>query len=396
MRALPALAAVLVLACILLEPARAAPTEQQQQAQARLEAVRAEIDKLTQAQHVAAAEKEAINRKLLQQARAVDEAAAALREDNHKLAELESELARLQQQRQAVAARLATQQDALAELLRATYKLGQGSELRMLLGHVARCPPQSMDAGCASGEHMLSRLQRALAYSHYFQQDRSRKIRALLTDLDEQRKLEDEVALQTQLVRTQRDLNRERHDSLVEARQKQQQLLARAKADMDKRGARIGSLQQQRESLEDLLEKLRDVFADIPVALPDEQPFGKRRGELPWPLSGPASEYKEGILIATSAGSKVRAVAHGRVAFADWIRGYGMLVIIDHGDGWMSLYGDNESLLRRVGDWVNTGDVIATSGLDATGTSGLFFALRHDGEPVAPLRWLGKPPASSD
>ncbi|HXD51159.1 MAG TPA: peptidoglycan DD-metalloendopeptidase family protein, partial [Burkholderiales bacterium] len=123
------------------------------------------------------------------------------------------------------------------------------------------------------------------------------------------------------------------------------------------------------------------------------------RGRLAWPLRGRIAErfgaaadgdrLGQGVLIAIAGGSEVHAVSHGRVVYADWLRGYGLLLIIDHGDGYLSLYGYNETLLKDVGDWVDAGDVVATSG-DSGGrkTAGLYFELRHDGKPLDPGAWM--------
>ena len=96
----------------------------------------------------------------------------------------------------------------------------------------------------------------------------------------------------------------------------------------------------------------------------------------------------QGWLIAASPGDAVRSIAHGRVAYADWLRGYGLLLIVDHGEGFMSLYGQNESLSVEVGDWVEAGDAISTVGQGAEGRTGLYFELRRGGKAVDPAGWI--------
>lgn len=387
------LLAAIALVC-LPRPVMAAASGQQKQAEQKLAAVRARIDTLTRQQHAATARRDRLNQALIEQARALDQAAADLRETDQALDVLDQRLRDLQDQQQQVQARLDAQHEALAELLRATYKLGHGSDLRMLLGHVTRCPPAAdgADSGdCSPGEQALARVQRALAYSRYFQADRTRRIRELLEQLAQRRQLAEQIDARKLELQQQRETRRARRDALDQARQAQQQLLARAEAEIQTRHARLQTLQQNRKALEKLLRDLRDVFADIPAEMPDETPFDKQRGKLPWPLAGSAQTQKDGIVIAAKAGTRVHAVAHGRVAYADWLRGYGMLLIIDHGQGWMSLYGGNESLLRSVGDWVNAGDAVATSGQGEGNVAGLYFGLRHDGKPVNPRPWLGKP-----
>lgn len=387
------LAAVLMLWLVPTYAAAAAST-QQEQTQKKLEAMRERINTLTEQQQQASAKRDQLSQALLTQAKALNKAADDLRQSEESLAAMEQQLVDLDKQQQAIQVRLDKQHEALAELLRATYKLGHGSDLRMLLGHVSRCPParndDTVDAACAPGDEALAKVQRALAYSRYFQVDRVRQIRVLLKELAAHEMISEKIAAQKLDIQDQRDTNRQQHDALLAERGKQQQLLAGAEASIKKRGANIQSLQQDRKALQGLLEKLRDVFADIPSRIPDDIPFSQRRGKLPWPLAGTPREQKDGILIAVKAGTQVHAVAHGRVAYADWLRGYGMLLIIDHGQGWMSLYGGNESLLRGVGDWVNAGDDIAASGRGESSVVGLYFALRHKGQAVDPNRWLKK------
>ena len=140
------------------------------------------------------------------------------------------------------------------------------------------------------------------------------------------------------------------------------------------------------------------MFADIPQQIKGEESFAAQRGRLRWPLQGrivsafgsdDGGRRSSGVLLAAKNGTPVRAISHGRVAFADWLRGYGLVIIVDHGDGYLSLYGCNETLLKDVGDWVDADDTIATSG--ASGgqkTPGLYFELRAKGQAIDPRGWM--------
>jgi septal ring factor EnvC (AmiA/AmiB activator) len=115
------------------------------------------------------------------------------------------------------------------------------------------------------------------------------------------------------------------------------------------------------------------------------------RGELAGRFGTPqqAGPSQKGIFLRAAAGADVKAVAGGRVVFADWLRGYGNLLILDHGDGYLTIYGNNESVLRRVGDAVHAGDPVATVGASGGGeTSGLYFEARFQGRPFDPVPWL--------
>ena len=136
-----------------------------------------------------------------------------------------------------------------------------------------------------------------------------------------------------------------------------------------------------------------------------DEPFSRLKGKLAWPVQGRvAGDFGQprgagpvkwnGVLLEAPAGTPVRAVYHGRVAFADWLQGLGLLVIVDHGGGYMSLYGHNEALLKESGDWVEPGESIAQVG-DTGGQArpGLYFEIRLNGEPVNPNPWIAKRPA---
>ena len=162
--------------------------------------------------------------------------------------------------------------------------------------------------------------------------------------------------------------------------------------------SRLAELEGNREDLELLLEKLSDVLADIPSDLGQHLGMAPQKGKLPMPCKAKvahafgqnraAGMKWQGWVLDAASGTEVSSIAYGRVAFADWLRGYGLLMIIDHGQGFMSLYGYNETLLGEVGDWVESGAVIAIVGNNPGGDQGLYFELRKDGKAVDPAAWL--------
>ncbi|HKR76187.1 MAG TPA: peptidoglycan DD-metalloendopeptidase family protein, partial [Rhodanobacter sp.] len=114
------------------------------------------------------------------------------------------------------------------------------------------------------------------------------------------------------------------------------------------------------------------------------------RGNLPWPATGAVHSYGNGVLIRAAGGSEVHAVANGRVVYAGFLRGYGMLLILNHGNGWMSMYGNNETLLHGVGDAVKAGEAVGTASAPTGVNTGAYFELRRDGQPVDPRSWLAQ------
>ena len=187
---------------------------------------------------------------------------------------------------------------------------------------------------------------------------------------------------------------------LEAARSERSRALAAIERQVVSDSERLLALEQDAEELSRLIEELADALADIPLEI-EAPDLADLRGQLPMPVQGPVRHrfggrragdlVWNGWLIAAERDTEIRAIAHGRVAYADWLRGYGLILIIDHGDGFMSLYAHAESLLRNVGDWVRPGDVIATVGSSGgVGESGLYFELRRNGRPVDPAAWLAR------
>lgn len=310
-------------------------------------------------------------------------------DDNRaELAQVELELSALQQQEQVKSAALAGQQAQLGQQLNAAYRLGRQSRLKLLLN-------------LESATH----LTRMLAYHERFSRQRA----ALISDIQQQlQALADIRAGIVQQRERSRALDRQYQtelETLAEQQRQRQTLAGDIRAELGNIDSRIAELQLNQQELETLLANLQDLFADIPEELAT-RPFAELRGELAWPvavnrprLSARFGQRRatgvdwSGIFIDVPEGRPVHAVAHGRVAFADWLRGFGWLVIIDHNDGYMSLYGNNGQLQQQAGNWVTAGEQVAVSGsgFGADLRSGVYFELRRDGRAYNPEPWLVSP-----
>ncbi|HEX5354414.1 MAG TPA: peptidoglycan DD-metalloendopeptidase family protein [Rhodanobacteraceae bacterium] len=354
-------------------PATASSSDRQAATRTQLAAVRAKIARITAAQHATAAKRGAINAKLAGQAAQLGKAANALRGTQAAIAAKTAALADLEQQRTQLEQKLSDQRAALAGLLRAVYTLDRGSDLALLLGDVD-----------------VAKVNRALVYSHYFQHDRIARIRKLSGEAAQLEQVKASIETEAVALQRQRDQGVAQTKQLEQARDAQRALLAEANRQLVQQKDKLAALRQDADALNQLLQRLRDVFADIPAHLGDT-PFAKLRGKLAWPVTGAPHEgtgtLANGIVIITKPGAEVRAVAYGRVAWASFMRGYGMLVIIDQGGGWMSLYGGNEATLVSVGDWVRPGQPIATVGRDPE-QGGAWFGLRKGGKPIDPQGWF--------
>ncbi|MEO8671795.1 MAG: peptidoglycan DD-metalloendopeptidase family protein [Tahibacter sp.] len=348
----------------------------------QLDKLRSEIKLLAERQKATEAQRGGVAVELRERENAIAAVAKELRVLDARLVDQQQALAALELQRTGLNEKLHQQRDVLATLLRSAYALGQHEELKLLL--------QQEEIATAS---------RVLAYHRYFQRARIARIDELLADLAELAKVQQAIVEQNAELNATRSARSAEVASQMLERGKRQALLDQLDLDLKDQQTHLAALGKDEKALQELLERLRDVFADIPKQLSGAEPFGQRRGRLTWPLRGAlavnfgASDDSgrsiSGIVVSGKTGNEVHAVSHGRVAYADWLKGYGLLLIVDHGDGYMSLYGYNESLLKDVGDWVDEGQPVATVGASGGRRNpGLYFELRLKGKPLDPRAWL--------
>lgn len=351
-------------------------------AEQRLSALRQQIKAITAEQREGEGERAAASRELRAADAKVNESVRALRRTEAAIATSEIELQRLQAQQATLEAGLSQQREALATLVRSAYALGRHEQLKLLLA-----------------QDRMADLARVLAYHRYFQADRQQRITGLIGELRELAAVATQIDDQRQVLEAARGRQQADLAELEKQRGERAAVLATLEAGFKDRAARLAALGRDEKTVLRLLEQLRDAVADIPRQVDDTRPFASRRGQLGRPLAGnvlaafggrlPDGRGSDGLLIAGTAGAEVRAVAPGRVAFSDWLKGYGLLAIVDHGDGWMSLYAFNDALLKDVGDWVRAGDPLATVGSSGgQGRPALYFELRRNGQPQDPKSWF--------
>jgi len=377
--ALALLAAAEIVVAEEADPLQAA---QEREARQKLDAVRTEIKALAAQQRATEDERSEAARALREKETEVAGVARDVHELDEKIATQQAQLDALSLEREKLETALKTQRDALAALLRSAYALGRNEELKLLLE-----------------QNDVAAIARVLAYNKYFQRARVGRIDQLSIDLEQLAAVQQSIRAKTAELASTRDARTAEAARLETERSSRETLVASLDAKLEEQGTRSAALGKDEKSLGMLLDKLRDVFADIPKQLAGAEPFASMRGRLPWPVDGKvirgfgaadeSGRRSSGLLLAAKTGTSVRAVSHGRIAFADWLRGYGLMIIVDHGDGYLSLYGCNETLLKDVGDWVNADEVIATSGASGGQKApGLYFELRTKGQAVDPRGWL--------
>jgi Membrane-bound metallopeptidase len=387
----------ILLGCLAVAPLQARQDgksrTEQAEAKQKLADLRSKMEALAKQQADTAERRDSVNAELARQANALAAAARAVRQTDIELAAKQQQLDQLQQQRAALKQTLNSQRAAIADLLRATYALGHGSDLRLLLG-----------------DEDVARISRALVYSKYFQQDRVARVQKLMADLARLQELENTITSEQQALQATKAQREQQAKTLSQQRAAQQKLAATTDAQYKDQAERLAALKQNAQSLNNLVDKLQKVIdeaareAAARAAASSKHP-GHRlppppievgnaganiRGNLPWPASGVVNSYGSGVLIKAGGGSEVHAVARGRVIYAGFLRGYGMLLIVNHGNGWMSMYGNNETLLHGVGDQVDAGEAIGTASAPTGINTGVYFELRKGGQPVDPRSWLSQ------
>ena len=293
-------------------------------------------------------------------------------------AELDAQLARRE-------AELDEESRELAAQVRAAYMSGSQERIKLLLNQ--RDP---------------ATIGRLMAYYGYLNEYRSENIEVVTAAIHDLAQLHSQVAAEEARIA---QLAKARYDELSKlgvAQDKRKALLASLKEKMSGEGREVERLAAQEKDLSRLIAELTSILSDYPIS--SEAPFTTHKGRLTWPVAGTlthdfgqprvAGQLKwNGVVLAVARGKEVRSVYHGRVEFADWLAGMGLLVIVNHGEGYMTLYGYNETILKNTGDWVAPGDVIATVG-DSGGQAqpGLYFEIRKGTQPINPRQWITRCP----
>lgn len=350
-----------------------------------LEAVRERISELKKSLDASAAERDRLTAEL-------QELEIAIAEQRTRLKEIERQQRYTTDRKQRLDADLAEREShldeesvALAAQVKAAYMSGSQEKIRLLLNQ--RDP---------------ATLGRLMAYYRYLNDYRAENIETVIGQIRELDELRGQIAAEEARLG---ELASARYAELTRLNRRQEErqaLLASLKNKIQSEGREVERFAAQEKDLTRLIAELSSILSDYPIS--SEQPFSEHKGKLTWPVAGtllhdfgqPRVDGRlkwNGVVLAAPRGREVRAVYHGRIAFADWLAGMGLLVIVDHGEGYMTLYGYNETILKKTGDWVAPGDVLATVG-DSGGQSqaGLYFELRQGTQPVNPRQWITRRP----
>ncbi|MDH5659394.1 MAG: peptidoglycan DD-metalloendopeptidase family protein [Gammaproteobacteria bacterium] len=355
---------------------------QQQKKKQELEKLRQRMSELRQNIEQKQQEKDSATKFLKDIEVRIGERAYVLRKINFHLRKQKRELNKLKQQQQQTRNKLASQRNILSEQIRAAYMIGQQEYLKLLLN-----------------QENPAAIGRTLTYYDYFHKARSHHIDEAVVTIKKLDNLTARVKIKTD------ELTLSRKQQLVEKQKLEDDFIDRSvvikkmEKEIAAQGNRLKKFVADEQQLQQLLKEIRNIMPSMLTEIDKRETFAKRRGRLRWPVKGKVEQLFgksrqaanlrwNGVLIPSKEGNNVRAISHGRVAYADWLRGYGMLVIIDHGDGYMTLYGYNQALYKETGDWVEEGEIIATVGRSGGQLkSGLYFEVRVKGQPSNPTKW---------
>lgn len=303
-------------------------------------------------------------------------------EIEQQIREGETRLQDLRQQAAELQLALEAQQEQIARQVRAAYMAGRQDYLKMVLN-----------------QDDPARVARMLRYYGDVNRARVEEISRYTQTIEQVRQASAQIAEQQTVLQKDRESLALRQREMQAEQDKRNQVLASLRGRSQSQQQQINSREAERAELAALIKKLDEAITSIPTPA-GSLPFAQARGKLPLPVSGQikarfgsqrgadARLKWDGLLIGAREGAPVHAIHGGRVVFADWLRGSGLLLILDHGNGYLSLYGHNQSLLREVGSWVQPGEAIATVGSSGgQGEAALYFSIRHRGQPLDPAAW---------
>ncbi|KAB7781380.1 peptidoglycan DD-metalloendopeptidase family protein [Xanthomonas sp. LMG 12459] len=402
-----------LLALTWLLTAGVAAAQNPREAEKRLEKVRSELKSVAEERRQLEGKRGDAARQLREADERVAVTGRSLAQTQQALQRHQQTLAELERKRDGLRSGLTRQRAELAQLLRAAYAIGGNAPLKLLLA-----------------QDRVADANRLLAYHRYLQRERAQRIATLTHELQALEQVQREVVEQKQQLSEAQRRQQEQAQALQRDRKQRASVVSELDQRYQDRSEREKALGQDAKALETLLANLRaaaaraeaerraaarreaaEQAAQAKAAAKAGRGGGKippkvvasapplKVGGLGWPLSGdliaryggrlPDGRTSSGVLIAAPAGSTVTAVADGTVVFSDWMTGYGMILIVDHGNGYMSLYAHNDTLLRDAGAKVKRGDAVAKVGNSGgQGRPALYFELRRNGQPVDPASWL--------
>ena len=376
----------LVIALIAIGPASAQLSDEEREEKTQeLQQLKKQINKMRDELNLVRSKHDKARAELQETESRIGNLVQKLRSLSRKLNNQQRRLSRLKQDRKKYRHAVSQQRHLLEKQIHAAYVIGRQEYMKLLLN-----------------QEDPAKMGRAVTYYSYFNKARSQRINQAFESLEKLDSVEKEIQRQTIKFKDLQKQRRRDKAALENTIRARQLAVANLKTQLLSKSEQLNQLVADEQRLEKVLNVIQKMLADIPVEAGKKQLFSRLRGKLAWPVVGKVRKLFgrkraggqvswNGVMIRAREGNNVRAVAGGRVAYADWLRGYGLLIIVDHGRGYMSLYGHNQSLYKETGDWVEAKEVIAAVGKSGgQRTSGLYFEIRYNGKPSNPVKWCRK------
>ena len=350
--------------------------DEKQVKQKQLKAIQSKIKKIKTAIDVKEDSKSRYATQLQKIEKNIGSVAKKIRNIEKQINQSKTELKGLRQTRKKHQKQLVEENETLAEQVYAAYTLGKQERIKLLFS-----------------QQSAANMQRNLVYYQYFSNARVNLINDVQENIATILSTESSISLASRALDKNYQQLKTQKKQLSKDGTKRKTIISSLARQIKKQGGHLNQLQDEASQLQSLIESIEKMLIETPEPELSREAFAKLRGKLAWPVNGkvkrlfgrhkPLSDLRwQGIIIEAPTGRHVKSISHGRVAFADWLRGLGNLIIIDHGNSYLSLYGHNESLFKTAGEWVEPGDIISSIGNSGgQAKSGLYFEIRKKGKP---------------
>jgi len=357
-------------------------SSEKSQKENELSALKTKILKLKKTIEVKENSKSANHKKLRLIEKQIGKVSAGIRSSNQSIRKQKASLKDLESTKKTILSVIAKQNKQLSLQLYSAYTLGKQEQLKLLFS-----------------QQNAENLQRNLTYYRYFSDHRLQLIK------ESQKHFKALIENENKIITAKNELESvlskqiSQKQTLDSDRSNRKKVLVKLNSELKTSGQHLNQMQDHADQLRQLIDSLTILLAQNPLRSQPKKKFSTLKGKLSWPVKGrvrklfghrksPSNLRWQGVVINAKQGNNVRAVSHGQVAFSDWLRGLGNLIIIDHGEGYLSLYGHNESLYKQAGEWVTPGEIIASIGESGGKTkSGVYFEIRRKGKPQNPAKW---------
>lgn len=349
---------------------------------AKLEAVRKNIAALKAELEKTKSDREQLLKALESTEKNIGELNKKASQIKRQINEGESKVEALKDERSELQIKKKNEQQHVGQHINAAYRLGQQSSLKLLFN-----------------QQDPTTVERNIRYYDYFVKARSEKIASYTATITRLDAIEKEFNYETDQLKNNYASLKKQQQELASQKNKREATVAKLSRAINSKAGELSQLEKDRQNLAKLIQQVTQILDETELRN-DTRQFAGLRGQLPWPTQGRVlNSYGssrvgnkvrwQGMLIGANAGSPVKAIHNGRVVFSDYLRGHGLLIIVDHGAGYLSLYAHNDALYKELGEWVAAGETIATVGnTGGQQQSALYFELRHHGKPTDPKRWF--------